>query len=485
MTTSSGTTKREQGSRKKPFGDKKRLFNVVPVQFRTNTLKHDADARELNLRPGDDIIIDTQRGPTIARVMGPVQRKLLPNEPLPRVLRKANVQDLRQADTNEKFEQEAYRFGIERIRARKLSMKLVRAHCMQDGSKLVLYFSAEGRVDFRDLVKDLAHHFRMRIEMHQIGVRDGTRMLGGIGPCGRELCCSTFLKNFEPVSIRMAKDQGLTLNPKKVSGMCGRLMCCLVYEQQVYRRMRTRLPRAGQKVETEKGPGEVLDVDVINRRVTVSLADRTRVLLGVDEVRIVGATTASEVVDEGADLPESADYIWDEVDGDVLRPGRRRSKGPREAARPPEGARPAGGRNPSAGAPRPPRPARSEKPAGTEKPPADASAAPPAGDGEQLRNEESRHEESRNSRRRRGRRRGEGEGSANPAPPGSPSGESARPKESGESRGGRPQGEPRSSEGGTSEGGAPRQGRNRRRGQGQREGQPAGQAAPKGPEKPQ
>src|SRR5690606_31916253 len=163
--------------------------------------------------------------------------------------------DIKQAKTNENIERDAYRFGIERIRARNLPMTLIRAQFMQDGSKIVFYFRAEGRIDFRDLVKGLAHRFRARIEMHQIGVRDGARMLGGIGPCGRELCCSTFLDNFEPVSIRMAKDQGLTLNPKKVSGMCGRLMCCLVYEQQLYRRMRTRLPRSGQAVATEFGKG--------------------------------------------------------------------------------------------------------------------------------------------------------------------------------------------------------------------------------------
>ena len=188
-------------------------------------------------------------------------------------------------------------------------MKLIRAQYMHDGSKVVFYFSADGRVDFRDLVKDLAHRFRTRIEMHQIGVRDGARMLGGIGPCGRELCCSTFLESFAPVSIRMAKSQGLTLNPRKVSGMCGRLMCCLVYEQQLYKRQRRRMPRPDTEVHTELGPGTITSVDVINERVTVELRDTNRHTLPLAEVSF--EEPDAHTVDRHA-APPPIDYDWDD-----------------------------------------------------------------------------------------------------------------------------------------------------------------------------
>src|SRR5690554_754603 len=287
------------------IGAKKRLYNVVQGCFRTNFVKYYFDARELQLAPGDQVIVRTERGPLIAKVTGQIQRRMLPAHSISQVLRKASESDIAQAERNESHERQAYRFCIERIRGRKLPMMLIRVQYMQDGSKIVFYFSAEGRIDFRDLVKDLAHRFRARIEMHQIGVRDGARMLGGIGPCGRELCCSTFLDNFDPVSIRMAKDQGLTLNPKKVSGMCGRLMCCLVYEQQVYRRMRKRLPRAGQKVRTDAGNGEILDLDVINRRVTVRLEDNNRRSFPVDEVAVIDPNAITDTVD--ADASPSTD----------------------------------------------------------------------------------------------------------------------------------------------------------------------------------
>lgn len=288
----------------KPLGNAKRLLNIVDVQDQLTHLKHEADARELQLSPGDQVILSTERGPAIATVKGQVFRRVVESDSLPRVLRRASDADIAEAERNQVREREAYRFGIERIRARKLPMKLVRTQCIHDGSKIVFYFSADGRIDFRDLVKDLAHRFRTRIEMFQIGVRDGTRMLGGIGPCGRELCCSTFLENFEPISIRMAKDQGLTLNPKKISGMCGRLMCCLVYEQRIYRQMKSRLPRAGKKVLTEDGEGVVHSVDIINQRVTVNLDEENLKTYPLDEVKIIEANQVQKKLgtpEEGKD----------------------------------------------------------------------------------------------------------------------------------------------------------------------------------------
>jgi cell fate regulator YaaT (PSP1 superfamily) len=309
MTTSTANDSAQTASKRSPFGGDKRLFNVIQAKFRTNFIKHDFDARELQLAPGVQVIVKTERGPAIAEITGHVQRKLLPADSLQKVLRKANDADISHADKNEERERDAYRFCIDRIRARNLQMKLVRAQYMHDGSKIVFYFSADGRIDFRDLVKDLAHQFRTRIEMRQIGVRDGTRMLGGIGPCGRELCCSTFLKDFSPVSIRMAKQQGLTLNPSKVSGMCGRLMCCLVYEQQMYKRMRKSLPRAGQKARTEMGIGEIIDLDVVNRQVTIRLADQNRHTFPVDAIEVIDAKKLDETVDAPPD-ERDRDYLW-------------------------------------------------------------------------------------------------------------------------------------------------------------------------------
>jgi cell fate regulator YaaT (PSP1 superfamily) len=309
MTTSTAKNSARSISNRRPFGGEKRLYNVIQAKFRTNFIKHDFDARELQLNPGDQVIVETERGPAIAEITGHVQRKLLEADSIQRVLRKANDSDIRHADKNEERERDAYRFCIERIRARNLPMKLIRAQYMHDGSKIVFYFSADGRIDFRDLVKDLAHRFRTRIEMHQIGVRDGARMLGGIGPCGRELCCSTFLEDFSPVSIRMAKQQGLTLNPSKVSGMCGRLMCCLVYEQQMYRRMRKSLPRAGQKARTAMGMGEIIDLDVINRKVTIRLHDENRQSFPVDEIEVIDAKKLDDTVDTPPQERER-DYLW-------------------------------------------------------------------------------------------------------------------------------------------------------------------------------
>ncbi len=265
----------------------KRLVDIVPIEYRLNHLKHLADARQFQLLPGDQVIAKGRYGPVVAEVTGPMRRELADSDELVPILRKANPSDLRKARQNEDLEKKAHRFALECIDERKIPMKLIRTQCIQDGSRIVFYFTAKGRVDFRDLVRDLAGQFRTRIEMYQIGVRDGAQMIGGIGPCGRELCCSTFLDHFEPISIRMAKQQGITLSPDKISGMCGRLMCCLVYEQTLYRRLRTGLPEKGQSVGTEFGTATVKSVDVINRRVTVAiLHDNSTHLLPIEELEL-------------------------------------------------------------------------------------------------------------------------------------------------------------------------------------------------------
>ncbi len=194
------------------------------------------DAGSLSLSVGDRVIVDSEQGLGVAAVASEThtEERGPSDKPLKRVLRKATEDDIRRIEKNRELEDEAFRVCQQRVLEREMVMKLVRAEWSFDNSKATFYFTADGRVDFRDLVKDLAHRFHIRIEMRQIGVRDEAKMLGGFGPCGRPLCCSTFLRDFEPVSIRMAKKQDLVLNPAKISGICGRLMCCLGYEYSLY-----------------------------------------------------------------------------------------------------------------------------------------------------------------------------------------------------------------------------------------------------------
>lgn len=303
---------------RKPFGGKRRLHNVVRLRFKSSFISHTYDARLLELRQRDQVIVETSKGPALATIASEVYRAVMPRGSLKRVLRKASRKDLERDASNKQREKEAFLFALERVRHRKLDMKLIQVHCMHDGSKIVFYFSADGRIDFRNLVKDLAYRFRTRIEMRQIGARDGARMIGGIGSCGRELCCSTFLENFAPVSIRMAKEQGLTLNPKKVSGMCGRLMCCLVYEQQIYHRTRKRLPRINKPVLTAEGVGKIRSVDVVQEKLVVLLDDGRLEPFAVAEVV---ALTAREAEQHRARIAQGGNSRGD-----------RRSKGGRRGA---------------------------------------------------------------------------------------------------------------------------------------------------------
>jgi len=185
------------------------------------------------------------------------------------MVRVVSTDDLKQIKENRQKAKESLKKCSEKAKEHNLSMKLVEAEYSFDKKKIIFYFTSEDRVDFRELVKDLAKVFKIRIEMKQIGVRDETRLFGGIGPCGRRLCCATFLKNFEPVSIKMAKQQRLPLNPSKISGICGRLMCCLFYEYKAYRELAKGLPKEGEKIETSKGKGKVISVNVLKRLVYV------------------------------------------------------------------------------------------------------------------------------------------------------------------------------------------------------------------------
>ena len=224
----------------------------------------------------DQVIVESQDAKCLATVV--TKSREMNESDLPQVvkpiLRRATKKDLEQAAANQKAADEALKIGKEKIRAHQLPMKLIRVAYTFERTKLIFSFTAESRVDFRELVKDLASEFHTRIELRQIGVRDEAKALGGVGPCGRKLCCATFLGDFIPVSIKMAKDQGLSLNPAKISGLCGRLMCCLKYESEEYERAKNELPDRGKEVETPDGKGRVVGLDLLSRVIKVRLHDR-------------------------------------------------------------------------------------------------------------------------------------------------------------------------------------------------------------------
>ncbi len=230
-------------------------------------------AEGLEMKAGDIVIVEAERGLDYGQVQGDPVTAEKSDASVKKVLRLVNDQDKKQIQENRKKAHEASVTCSQKINEHKLDMKLVGAECSFDRSKILFYFTAEGRVDFRELVKDLAKVFKARIELRQIGVRDEAKMCGGFGPCGRELCCCRFLKDFEPVTIKMAKDQNLSLNPPKISGLCGRLMCCLSYEHKHYKEMNRGLPREGERVETPEGKGKVISVNILKRLATVILED--------------------------------------------------------------------------------------------------------------------------------------------------------------------------------------------------------------------
>lgn len=252
------------------------MTTVVSVRFRSGCKTYFFDPRELTVEAGQDIIVETAQGPEFAQCSQgnhevPDQQVV---QPLRAVLRIATDNDRHTAAYNRGREKEAFEICQKKIAQHKLEMKLVRVECSFDGSKILFFFTADGRVDFRELVKDLAGVFRARIELRQIGVRDEAKMLGGLGICGRPFCCAQFMDEFLPVSIKMAKTQNLSLNPTKISGTCGRLMCCLKYEQDAYEDAVKRMPKNDSFVLTPDGPGNVSDVNLLKETVNVRLDDR-------------------------------------------------------------------------------------------------------------------------------------------------------------------------------------------------------------------
>jgi cell fate regulator YaaT (PSP1 superfamily) len=263
------------------------LASIVRIQFSTAGKLYDFTAGNTAIKPGDKVVVETERGKSIGQVVaGPieVEDSLVP-EGTKQVQRLAEPSDLATLAANAIKEKEAHKFCLNRIKERVMDMKLVKVEYLFDGSKAIFYFTADGRVDFRELVKDLAHAFHTRIEMRQIGVRDESKMVGGIGICGRELCCSSYLREFEPVSVKMAKEQNLALNPSKISGQCGRLLCCLSYEFETYCSLRKGLPKCGKRVQCGCVDGEVVKVNVLQGTVTVKNSDDTMVQLKGDDIK--------------------------------------------------------------------------------------------------------------------------------------------------------------------------------------------------------
>jgi len=248
------------------------LPHLVGVQFKPAGVIHEYDSAGLPLTRGDRVVVESLHALALGTIARP-PTPALPTAPPPKVLRKADDRDLARDEQNQVREHEAHRLCLKRIRERRMSMKLVKVDYVFDASKAVFYFCAEGRVDFRELVRDLAQALHTRIEMKQIGARDQTKLLGGVGPCGRELCCSTWLREFQAVSVRMAKEQGLSLNPSKLSGMCGRLKCCLRYEYDTYLELRRGLPRVGATISSLKGDGVVLRHNVLKQTAIVRRAE--------------------------------------------------------------------------------------------------------------------------------------------------------------------------------------------------------------------
>lgn len=296
------------------------------IRFKKACRVYTFDAGDVECGLGDWLVVETERGMALGQVASPPRETDdLPQHPLKRVLRRAEDRDILRYEQNCELEGYAYQFCLERIRDMGLPMKLVDVEHLFDGSKALFYFTSEGRVDFRELVRDLARQFHTRIEMRQIGVRDEAKQVGGVGCCGRELCCATWLTDFAPISVRMAKDQNVSLNPGKISGICGRLMCCLSYEHQMYRELGQEVPKLGKVVKTPRGEGRVVRRNVLEG--TFVLAGEGREFeVTVDEYH--GRTPA---------LPVPAQP--DEPFAGAPPEGPRHPRGrPQRGARPPEPA---------------------------------------------------------------------------------------------------------------------------------------------------
>lgn len=252
------------------------MVEVVGVRYREAGHIYYFSPGKSEYTYNEKVLVESQHAKQLATIAVP--KKVMDADDLPDdlkpILSKATAKDIEKDVQNRRDAEKALKIGKKKVSAHRLEMKLIHVEYTFDRSKMIFYFTADGRVDFRELVKDLASEFRTRIELRQIGVRDEAKLLGGIGPCGRPLCCSTFLGDFIPVSIKMAKDQGLSLNPTKISGLCGRLMCCLKYENDSYEEAKKELPDYGKEILTPEGKGKVVGLNLLSRVVKVRLFGR-------------------------------------------------------------------------------------------------------------------------------------------------------------------------------------------------------------------
>lgn len=292
---------KEQCTREKP----KPCRFVIGVRIRGSEKSELYDPGDKNLRVGTRVIVENKTGEKLGVIasnkianLGKEKQKTYR-----KILRAAQQHDIDTLEKKEASEFKAKQFCLQQIRALNLPMNLSRVTQMEDSGKTTFFFTAEGRVDFRELVKALAHNFKTRIEMRQVGVRDEARVITGFGVCGQQLCCSTFLDEFTPVTIRMAKDQGLALNPSKISGVCGRLMCCLQYEHGVYRELIKGMPKYGSRIETPSGPGKIIKVNILEGTIVAQLEDESIMTFPRDEIRVQSSPSSKE---KDTDIPEKA-----------------------------------------------------------------------------------------------------------------------------------------------------------------------------------
>ena len=280
------------------------MKKIIGVRFKRLGKIYFFDPKWLDVKKGEYVVVETAQGEEIAEVAVP--NRMIEEEkvvaPLKKVLRLASPRDLKHAEECKQKEKEAFQLCNKKIKEHKLEMTLTDVEYKFDNSKILFYFTADGRIDFRDLVKDLASIYKTRIELRQIGVRDEVKRIGGNGVCGRELCCCSFLSDFETVSIKMAKEQNMSLNPSKISGNCGRLMCCLKYEQEVYEEKLERLPNVGAIVKTPDGKGEVDGIETLKEIVKVKIKDGE--IFKIKKYDIKDITVIKDVAREQTDSEE-------------------------------------------------------------------------------------------------------------------------------------------------------------------------------------
>ena len=303
------------------------MKNIIGVRFRRLGKIYFFDPQYLILKKGDYVIVDTSDGEDIAEVM--ISNRKMDEEkivePLKKVIRIANQKDMKHYEECKRKEKEAFEFCNKKIKELNLKMKLTDVEYKFNNTKLLFFFTADGRIDFRELVKELAANYKTRIELRQIGVRDEIKRIGGNGVCGRELCCCSFLSDFETVSIKMAKEQNLSLNLSKISGNCGRLMCCLKYENDVYEEKLSRLPHVGAIVKTEDGTGEIENVEILAERVRVKITSGdnfTYKKYNVKDITVIKDVVVEQQENENSEEIEELERL-EQLDKEELKGGEK------------------------------------------------------------------------------------------------------------------------------------------------------------------